>query len=201
MRNHKGLYVLAILFAMGLLAAGANGNTCTPVVIARTLNDAQHDNGTGFNVSFTLGFNGGRPSTYIPLDDNLIIHEPTATSMTLIGTENAFIADFGGFGGCPTTVTWNFVMYHAYVVLEDNVWPAHFAFGWERTQNYNVGNKQNEQFNFEIPLDNVPLTVTLRPGHTYTIYDKMYAQVGFVSYSPASYQTDYYYRHMTVETY
>src|SRR5215468_4435204 len=148
MRNHKGLYVLAILFAMGLLAAGANGNTCTPVTINKNLADAEHDTGTGFVASFTLSFNGARPQTYLPSDDNLTIHEPGATSMTVSGVENGIIADYGSFGGCPSTVTWNFVMYHGYVIYRDGVFWT--STGYERTQNYNVGNKQNYYFIFEI---------------------------------------------------
>jgi len=186
--------IVLLITACPMLA----GNTCTPVTINRTLADAEHDTGTGFNVSFTMSFNGARPSTYLPLDDNRVIHAPGATSMTLEGVEDALIADYGLFGGCPATVTWNFVLHHAYTITQDGVY--YTSFGWEQTANYNVGNKQNEQITFGIPLNGIPMAFNINPGHTYIIVDELYAQVGFVSYSPASYQTAVYKRQITVVT-
>src|SRR5215469_6037346 len=115
MRNHKGLYVLAILFAMGLLAAGANAATCTPVTINRNVSDAQHDTGTGPNIAFYIRGNTFGTESYW---NGTTFNTPSGTNTLYVGPnqESGYVAVFSQFGGC--TDSWNYEITHSIALID-----------------------------------------------------------------------------------
>jgi len=188
--------IALLIVAVFACAVSVKAQTCTPVEVARNETDAKKDNGTGFNVIFWIAYGTPTPFTiYSPADDNLTVHT-NANTIWLKGNENGYLAIFGGFGGCSPTVTWNYVWYHQYKIYQDG--QLYWSVNWERTGNINNSNNQNVGFSFDIPLNDGSYQIGINPGHTYVVYDYAFAEVGFVAYSPASYQTLQYGRHMTI---